>query len=144
MLHKAEAVLALFEVFQMSLTIKGCECVLFLLLASWIFEFAKSRAKRAYVPTWSSASVLACQRGLRVNVPACQKRANFSFLRANVPHGVLMFQIGVPKCQKTCQFFKHSSYEMLLEISILYYHEKILHYTLYYSCTYHMYMKYRT
>ena len=49
------------------------------------------------------------QHGRRASVPTCQKRANFSFLRANVP-------INVPKvcrffnlaCQrrKACQFFK--------------------------------------
>ena len=81
------------------------------------------------------ASVFACQRGLRANVPtcwcglcanvpkACQlliytcQRANE---RANVPYGVSIFQLGVPTCQKVCQIFKHSSYEMLREISILY------------------------
>ena len=54
-------------------------------------EFAKSRAKRAYVPTCLRASV--------VYVPTCQKRANFSFLRANVP-------INVPTCHTACQCFK--------------------------------------
>ena len=34
------------------------------------------------------------------------------------------FQLGVPTCQKACQFFKHSSYEMLKELSILYYYIK--------------------
>ena len=33
------------------------------------------------------------------------------------------FQLGVKTCQKACQFFKHS-YEMLKEISILYYYIK--------------------
>ena len=32
-----------------------------------------------------------------------------------------IFQLGMPTCQKMCLFFKHSSYEMLKEISILYY-----------------------
>ena len=70
-------------------------------------------------------SVPTCQRGLRANVPkTCQlfifmcQRAN---KRANVPYGAPMFQIGVPTCQKACQFFKHCSYEMLRKISILYY-----------------------
>ena len=58
-----------------------------------------------------------CQRGLHAKVPACQ-RANFSFLRANVPmnvpYGEPIFQLGVPTCQKVCQFFKHSSNEMLM------------------------------
>ena len=77
---------------------------------------------------------------------ACQKRANFSFLCANVP-------INVSTCHKACQcfnlvcqhgkwranfstcranvpncvplqYFKHSSFEMLREISILYYYIK--------------------
>ena len=38
---------------------------------------------------------------------------------AYVPTG----QLGVKTCQKACQFFKHS-YEMLKEISILYYYIK--------------------
>ena len=70
-----------------------------------------------------------CQRAC---VPAwitCQ-RANFSFLRANVPYGVPMFHIGVATCQKACHVFKHSSREMLREVSIFYYlKKKILHYT---------------
>ena len=54
--------------------------------------------QRPCVPAWFT-----CQR---VCVPTCQKRANFSVLRASVP-------INVPTCHKACQFFKHSSYEML-------------------------------
>ena len=73
----------------------------------------------AYVGTWST-----CQRASVVYVPMCQKRARFSILRANVPQGVPMFQRGMPMCQRACQFFKHSSYEMLREISILYYYIK--------------------
>ena len=46
-----------------------------------------------------------------------------------------MFQLGVPMCQMTCRFFKHSSYEMLREISILYHYKNILHYTWHYSYT---------
>ena len=66
-------------------------------------EFAKLRAKRAYMPTCLRASV--------VYVPTCQlliftcQRAN---KRANVPYGVPMFQV-----------FKHPSYEMLREVSTL-------------------------
>ena len=94
-------------------------------------------------------SVPTCQRGLRANVFACQLGLHGTCLRAKVPkacqlvillcqrankcanvlYGVPMFQIGMPTCQKACQFFKHSSYEMLLEISILYYQKKILHHT---------------
>ena len=39
----------------------------------------------------------------------------------NMPNGMPIFQLGMPTCQKMCLFFKHSSYEMLKEISILYY-----------------------
>ena len=48
------------------------------------------------------ANVLKCQRSLRANVPACQNRANFSFLRANVP-------INVPTCHAACQCFNLAS-----------------------------------
>ena len=40
-------------------------------------EFAKSRAKRAYV--------LACQRGLRANVPKCQRAKNVPTSHFYVP-----------------------------------------------------------
>ena len=115
-----------------------------------IEEFAKSRVIRAYVLTWSTcqhglrANVLAWQRGLCANVPACQRaksvpvshfyvsrcqwmcqrairRANVLAWRANVPNGVPIFQLGLPTCQKACQFFRHSSYEMLSEIQILHF-----------------------
>ena len=43
-------------------------------------------------------------------------------------------------CQKTYQFLKHTSNEMLREISILYYYIKILHFTWYNGYIYHMYM----
>ena len=88
--------------------------------------------QRACVPAWFT-----CQLAY---VSTCQKCAKFSILRANVPNnvqGVAMFQLGMPTCQtacrffnlacqsaKECQFFKHSSYEMLREISILYYYIK--------------------
>ena len=81
-------------------------------------EFAKSRVMRACVPTWSTcqlACVLAWFAFQQACVPvwftcqyvcvpkACQKRANFSLLRANkranVPYGVPMFQLGVSTCQ---------------------------------------------
>ena len=53
-----------------------------------VYEFAKWRVKRAYVPKWST-----CQRACvpawftcqSACVPTCQKLANFSFLGANVP-----------------------------------------------------------
>ena len=53
-------------------------------------EFAKSRAMRTCVPK--------CLRVSVIYVPTCQKRARFSFLRANVPENV-------PTCHKTCQCF---------------------------------------
>ena len=71
-------------------------------------EFAKSRAN---VPKACQLLIFTRQR---VN-----KRAN-AIRRANVPNGVPIFQLGVPTCQKAFQFFKHSSYEMLSEISTLY------------------------
>ena len=86
------------------------------------FEFAKLRAMRACVPTWST-----CQRGLRANVPMCQKRTYvpkachlliFTCQCANVWASL---PNDVRTCQKTCQFSKHFSYEMLREISIFYF-----------------------
>ena len=43
-----------------------------------------------FLPAWSTCP--------RAHVPMCQNRANFSFLRANVP-------INVPACQKAYQLF---------------------------------------
>ena len=43
----------------------------------------------------------ACQCGLRAHVPSCQKLANISFLRANVPINV---PINVPTCQRRANF----------------------------------------
>ena len=79
-----------------------------------INEFAKSRAIRACVPKACQLLIRTCQRAIR--------RANDFTWRENVPNAVTIFQLGVPTCQKACQFFKHSSYEMLIEISILYYY----------------------
>ena len=56
-------------------------------------------------------------RAMRVSVPTC-----------------LVFQLSVSTCQKACQFFKYSPYEMLSEISILYYYIK--NYTWYHSYAY--------
>ena len=83
------------------------------------------------------ATVLACQHGLRTIVPAASAIYVPTWMRANVPFGVPMlqlgawcanvpndvpiFQFGKPTCQKAYQFFKHSFYEMLRKISILYY-----------------------
>ena len=95
-------------------------------------EFSKSHAMRASCQRGPRANVLAC---LRANVPKssqlliyiCQRvkqRAIVLTWRPNVPNGVPIFQLGVPMCQKACQFFKHFSYQMLWEISILYYYIK--------------------
>ena len=92
--------------------------------------------QRACVPAWFT-----CQRAKSVPsshfyVPKCQKTcqrairsANVSTWHVNVPNGVAVFQLGVPTCRRARQFFKHSSYEMLKEISIIYYYIK--HSTLY-------------
>ena len=75
-----------------------------MLFYSLIREFAKSRAKRAYViyvPTCLRASVVyvpTCLRAGAVYVPTCQKRANFSFLLASVP-------MNLPTCHTACQYF---------------------------------------
>ena len=128
-----------------------------------------STCQRAYLPVW-----FACQRACvpawfkcqRACVPTCQKRAKFSFLSANVPktcqrtirranvstwhtnmpNGVPIFQLGMPMCQRACQFFKHSSYEMLREISILYYYIKIstIYLISYHVCMYRTYELYYT
>ena len=85
------------------------------------------------------ANVLACQRGLLVNVPAYQQvkgvGTSHVYVRtghkcANVPIAYQCFirranvSNGVPTCQNACQLSKHSSYEMLREISPLYYYIK--------------------
>ena len=90
----------------------------------------------ACVPTWSTcqrASVPArftCQRACvpawftclcAKSVPSSHFTCQHANERANVPNGVPTFQIGVSTCQRTCQFFKHLSYELLGEISILYF-----------------------
>ena len=114
-------------------------------------EFAKSRANVVYVPTCLRASVVYVSRCLLTNVPKAsqlliftwqraKRRTNVSTWRANMPNGVPIFQLGVQSCQRACQFFKHSSYEMLREISVLYYYIKnstlyLISY-LYISCVY--------
>ena len=74
------------------------------------------------VPAWKRdqrVNVLAWQCSLCANVPkTCQRlifmcqRAN---KRANVLYSLPMLQLRAPMCQRTCQFFKHFSYEMLKE-----------------------------
>ena len=83
------------------------------------------RASAVYLPTCLRASVFYVPTCLRTYMPkACQllictcQSANE---RASVPNGVPTFQIDVPTCQRTCQFLKHFSYEMLREISIIYF-----------------------
>ena len=91
---------------------------------------------RACMPAWFTYK--------RTCMPACQKHANFSFLSVSVPINVparhkgcqcfnlacqraerrASFQIGLSTCQKECQFFKHSSYEMIRDTSMLYYYTK--------------------
>ena len=93
-------------------------------------EPACFKCQRACVPAWFTcqrACMPMCQKRthisfLRTNVPTAIRRANVLTWRANVPNGVPIFQFGMPACQKACQFFKHSSYEMLREISIIYYY----------------------
>ena len=115
--------------------------------------------QRACLPAWfmcQRACVPAYQRAKSVPtsyfyVSTCQKtcqrairHTNVSTWCANVANGVQIFQLGVPTCQRACQFFKHSSYEMLREISILYYYIKnstlyLISY-LYTSCVYVSYI----
>ena len=67
-----------------------------------------------------------------------------------MPNEVPIFQLGVPNVQKDVPIFRHSSYESLSEISMLYYYIKnstfyyiLLHSTnstFYRSYTYHVYM----
>ena len=97
---------------------------------------------RASVPTQSAS-----QRGCVPGWFTCQKRANFSFLLANVP-------IKVATCQMTCQFFssvcqrakRHANFsniyltkcfEKFLYFIIIW---KIQHFTWNHSYRYHMYM----
>ena len=62
------------------------------------FSNVKSGASVTTKSTYQHACVPACLRTSVVYVPTCQKRANFSFLRASVP-------IIVPTCQMACRFF---------------------------------------
>ena len=80
---------------------------------SQIAYHACLRADVIYVPTCLRASVVyvpMCLRATVVYVPICV-HANFSFLLANVPNGMPIFKFGMPTCQRTCQFFEHSSYK---------------------------------
>ena len=58
-------------------------------LSQSVWEFVKLRAIRAMRLVWSMCPC--------VNLPTCQKRANFSFLRANVPKNV-------PTCQRRTSY----------------------------------------
>ena len=93
-------------------------------LSQSVYEFAKLRAMRvmrasvAYVPTCQTrANFSFLCANVPVNVSTCQSCANFSTWHANVANDMPICYFCVP----TCQFFKHSSYEMLREISLLYY-----------------------
>ena len=68
-------------------------------MRAWVPPWSK--CQRACVPAWFTCqraclpAWLMCQRAC---VPTCQKRANFLFLRVNVPKNV-------PTCHKTYQCF---------------------------------------
>ena len=62
------------------------------------FEFPKLRVMRDCMPMWS-----ACQRAC---VPTCQKRANFSFLHANVLMNMPMYRTACQPLKLSCQHAK--------------------------------------
>ena len=88
-------------------------------------EFAKSRAMRACVPTWSTCqracvpawltyqracvpAWFTCQRAL-VPIFTCERairQANISIWHANVPNGVPFLQFGVPTWAKSVPVFQ--------------------------------------
>ena len=94
------------------------------------------------LPAWSMCQcscLPAFLRDIVLYVTTCQVRSNFSFLRTNVTNlpsairhanvstwraNVPILELGVPTCMKAYQFFQHVSYEMLKEISMLYYYIK--------------------
>ena len=131
-------------------------------MRAWVPPWSK--CQRACVPAWFTCqraclpAWLMCQRAC---VPTCQKRANFLFLRVNVPKNV-------PTCHKTYQCFNLvcqrakrrtniSTWRANVPESVpifqtfilrnakgnFYTSLKILHYTWYHTYTYHVYM-YRT
>ena len=77
-----------------------------------------------YVPTCLHASTIYVPTWLRANLPKVCQLLIFTFQRLNVLCCVPVFQLSVQTCQTACQVFKHSSYESLREISILYYHKE--------------------
>ena len=84
--------------------------------AAYIFySWTKNNSNKWY--TFEHACVAAWYTCQRVCVPTCQKRANFSFLHANVPYGVPLFYLDVPTCQMVCQFFKHFCDQVLRMLS---------------------------
>ena len=110
---------------------------------------------RANMPKVCQLLIFTCQRAnKRTNVSIFQlgvpRRANVLTWRANMPNEVPIFKLDVRTSQKGYQFFRHSSYEMLSEISIVYYYIKnstfyyiLLHSrnsTFYHSYTYQMYV----
>ena len=120
------------------------------ILSQNVCEFTKSRAICAirasvvYMPTWPRHNMpnacqlltFTCQHANKcANVPKVCQLFNLASQRAktllifytwgaNVPNGMPIFHFGMLTPQKACQIFKHSSYEMLREISILYYYIK--------------------
>ena len=103
-----------------------------------------------YMPTCQRgrrANVLPCQHGLCVNVPACQLAKSVPTSHFYVPtcHTACQcfnldlkcqcakwhanFSTWMPTYQNACQFFKHSSYEMLSDYLYFIIIQKILHFT---------------
>ena len=135
-------------------------------MRAWVPTWSK--CQRACVPAWftcQQSCVLAwftCQRATSVPsshfyMPTCQKacqrairHANISTWHANVLNGMPIFQLAMSTCQRAFQFFKHSSYEMLREISIFNYYLKnptlylISHTYTYYGYMHHIYDLYYT
>ena len=60
-------------------------------------------------PPWMNEKI-----NVPINVPMCFN------LVCHIQNGMIIFLFGMSTCQKVCQFFKYSSYEMLREISIFY------------------------
>ena len=65
-----------------------------------------------------------CTHPLLPQPSPTQRHVSYSTWYINVLNGMPIFHFGVPRCQKACQNFKYSSYEMLREISMLYYYIK--------------------
>ena len=86
------------------------------------------RANMSYMPTSLCADVsmrpnFSLCTNMPINVPMCHTTCHCAI------KGMTIFQLGVSTCKKKCQFFKHSSYEMLRKS--LYYYYYITNLTLY-------------